>query len=236
MNKLTEKEQRMLELIVELSAGDTEKILNRKATSAALGLTPSEGEKILKSLTSKRLIRYIIFGSLCITEAGVLWGRRQATKPQAKIFISYRRDDSRDITERIYDALASAFGRDCLFKDLDYKIPPGVDFPQYLHDVVKTSRLMLVIIGDNWFVHKGPGNSPRLYEPNDFVRLELEHAFQHDLKIIPILVAGASMPSSDSLPESLRPLCTLQAIEVRRDPDFHSDMDRVIASIRNCVP
>ncbi len=236
MNKLTENERRMLELIVEFSAGDTEKTLNRKRLSTALGLTPSIGEKILKSLTSKRLIRYILFGSLCITEAGVLWGRRQAIKPQAKIFISYRRDDSRDITERIYDILASAFGHDLLFKDLDYKIPPGVDFRQYLHDAVKTSSLMLVILGSNWLVHRVPGNLPRLYEPNDFVRLELEHAFKHGLRIIPILVAGASMPSSESLPESLRALSTLQAVEVRRDPDFHSDMDRVIASIRSGVP
>lgn len=236
MNKLSENEQRMLELIVELSASNTERILNRKAVSTALGLTPSEGEKILRSLTSKQLIRYILFGSLCITEAGIIWGRRLAIKPKVKIFISYRRDDSRDITERIYDTLASAFGHDIIFKDLDHKIPPGVDFAQYLQDTVKTSSLVLAILGSNWLVQRVPENLPRLYEPNDFVRLELEHAFQNGLQIIPILAAGASMPSSESLPVSLRPLSTLQAVEVRRDPDFHTDMDRVIASIRNCVP
>jgi hypothetical protein len=43
------------------------------------------------------------------------------------IFISYRRDDSVDITGRIYDRLVQHFSRDTVFKDVD-SIPLGIDF------------------------------------------------------------------------------------------------------------
>jgi hypothetical protein len=45
----------------------------------------------------------------------------------AKIFISYRRADSQQISGRIHDRLVSAFGKRNIFKDVD-DIPPGMDF------------------------------------------------------------------------------------------------------------
>jgi hypothetical protein len=45
----------------------------------------------------------------------------------AKITISYRRDDSMDITGRIFDRLTSRYGRETVFRDID-SIPPGLDF------------------------------------------------------------------------------------------------------------
>src|SRR5215469_9761686 len=42
----------------------------------------------------------------------------------AKITISYRRDDSMDITGRIFDRLTSRYGRETVFRDID-SIPPG---------------------------------------------------------------------------------------------------------------
>jgi len=47
--------------------------------------------------------------------------------PMAKITISYRRDDSMDITGRIFDRLTSRYGRETVFRDID-SIPPGLDF------------------------------------------------------------------------------------------------------------
>jgi hypothetical protein len=44
-----------------------------------------------------------------------------------KVFISYRRDDSRSITERLYDHLVRHLGRDNVFKDVT-AIAAGRDF------------------------------------------------------------------------------------------------------------
>jgi len=42
-------------------------------------------------------------------------------------FLSYRRFDSRDITERIYDRLVQEFGKEAVFRDI-YSIELEVDF------------------------------------------------------------------------------------------------------------
>lgn len=54
----------------------------------------------------------------------------------ARIFISYRRDDSASISGRIYDRLVAKFGRKRVFKGVD-DIPAGVDF----NDKVVTALL-----------------------------------------------------------------------------------------------
>jgi hypothetical protein len=39
---------------------------------------------------------------------------------------------------------------------------------------------------------------------------------------------GAEMPSTEDLPETLRPLTRRNGIEVRPYPDFHNDVTRLI--------
>jgi len=43
------------------------------------------------------------------------------------IFISYRREDSADVTGRINDRLRTYYGEEFIFTDVD-NIPHGVDF------------------------------------------------------------------------------------------------------------
>jgi hypothetical protein len=50
------------------------------------------------------------------------------------IFISYRRDDSADVTGRIYDRLVQESGKKKVFKDVD-SIPLGIDFKSYLAEM-----------------------------------------------------------------------------------------------------
>jgi hypothetical protein len=55
-----------------------------------------------------------------------------------RIFVSYRRSDSQDVTGRIYDRLLTEFGPGALFKDVD-AIPLGADFKQHLIDLLTGS-------------------------------------------------------------------------------------------------
>src|SRR5262249_32710319 len=48
---------------------------------------------------------------------------------------------------------------------------------------------------------------------------------------IPVLVKGATVPEPSVLPESLRPVCYLNAFHVRRDPDFSGDMRKLVREI-----
>ena len=56
----------------------------------------------------------------------------------SKILISYRREDSADVTGRIYDRLIQKFGQEEVFMDV-VAIPLGVDFRIYLDEQVANS-------------------------------------------------------------------------------------------------
>lgn len=147
----------------------------------------------------------------------------------SRIFISYRRADSAAMCGRIYDRLVAKFGRRDVFKDVD-SIPLGVDFAQHIRDVLKDCDVEFVIIGRHWLDATGP-DGRRLDDPDDFVRLEVEGALAGGMLVVPLLVDGATMPSADQLPESLRALALRNGMPVRYDPDFEGDMRRVIAHL-----
>lgn len=152
----------------------------------------------------------------------------------SKILISYRREDSADVTGRIYDRLVQQFGREAVFKDVD-SIPLGVDFRTYLDQQVAKCDTFLAVIGRNWMKAKGRKGKSRLDEPGDFVQIEVESALKRHIPIIPVLVGGASIPPADRLPDSIQDLSYRNGIAVRPDSDFHRDMDRLIESLKQHV-
>lgn len=147
-----------------------------------------------------------------------------------RLFISYRREDSADVTGRIYDRLVKQFGVKQVFKDVD-SIPLGVDFREHLHHVVGTCDLVLAVLGRAWLTAAHPGGGRRLDDLKDFVRIELEAALQRGIPVIPVLVQGVSVPLESDLPTTLAPFAYRNGIPVRADPDFHRDMDRLIEGV-----
>ena len=145
----------------------------------------------------------------------------------SKILISYRRDDSSDVTGRIYDRLVTQFGREAVFTDVD-SIPLGVDFRTYLDEQVSKCSVFLAVIGREWIRKRGSKRKSPLDDPKDFVRIEIESALKRRIPVIPLLVRGASIPKEESLPASMKDLAYRHGIPVRSDPDFHNDMDRLI--------
>jgi len=156
--------------------------------------------------------------------------RDKITKETPKIFISYRRDDSRYITERIYDRLVQRFGANHVFKDVD-SIPLGVDFRQHLDLAVAQCNFFLAVIGDDWLSAGEKVGKGLLHDFSDFVRIELESALKRGIPVIPLFVQNATVPSKKDLPDSLKPLIYRNGISIRPDPDFHNDMDRLIQAI-----
>jgi hypothetical protein len=153
----------------------------------------------------------------------------------AKIFLSYRRGDSQDVTGRIYDALVERFSKKCVFKDVD-SIPLGKDFRRVLQQAVKGAGVVIAVIGPRWLTAADAGGRRRLDDPDDFVRLELEMALALGKPVIPITVSHAGMVAADDLPESIRPLAFQNGLPVRPDPDFHNDMTRLIGAVEQTCP
>jgi len=150
------------------------------------------------------------------------------------IFLSYRRSDSADAAGRIYDNLVIEFSRDEVFKDVD-SIPISVPFPKYLNETLKNASAVIVIIGPTWVSTKGDDGQPRLRDPNDFVRIEVETALRLGIPTIPVTVSNATMPKPRKLPEVLRELCSRNGQPVRPDPDFHRDMGRLTSRLRTIL-
>jgi uncharacterized membrane protein YsdA (DUF1294 family) len=164
-------------------------------------------------------------------------GIREETAPKTRashIFVSYRRSDSADISGRMYDRLTTKFGRDAVFKDVD-SIPLGLDFKEYLDKQVGECDVLLAVIGDRWLEASDPSGKTRLDDPSDFVRIEIESALARDIPVIPLLVREAKMPREDQLPPSLSKLVYRNGTPIRSDPDFHRDMDRLIAALEKYV-
>jgi hypothetical protein len=152
----------------------------------------------------------------------------------SKVFISYRRDDSGATADHIYDSLVGYFGRPFVFEDVN-TIPYGEHFPQFIDGVLQRASLALVIVGPRWADIADTVGRRRLDDPNDWVRIEVETALRHHLTIIPVLVEGAQMPHATQLPESLRPLTQMNALPVRRAPDYQSDVARLTKEVERHV-
>ena len=118
------------------------------------------------------------------------------------IFVSYRRQETSHLAGRLYDRLADRFGEGQVFIDVA-TIEPGVDFAEEIFRAVAACKVLLAVIGPAWLTAADERGRRRLDDPDDIVRLEIEAALSRGVRVIPILVEGAVMPTRQDLPESL---------------------------------
>lgn len=81
---------------------------------------------------------------------------------QHSIFLSYRRSDSQEVTQSVYNALAEHFGPEVVFRDLD-SIPAGQSFKNHLETELDHCEVLIVVMGSTWLdVRDGPTGRRRL--------------------------------------------------------------------------
>ncbi len=154
------------------------------------------------------------------------------TKPRESakrcaIFVSYRREDSREITGRICDRLGSEFGKKTIFRDVD-SIPAGVDFREHISKSIERCSVLLAIIGNHWLDARNRKGELRLGLSMDPLRVEIETALKKEIPVIPVLVKNGVMPDEDDLPDGLKPLAYRNAIPIPPEPFFHNGVDLLI--------
>ena len=111
------------------------------------------------------------------------------------VFMSYSARVTAPYAGRLEDAINRRFGDGTVY--IDSNVRPADDFVDGIKKALDACHVMLVVIGPKWASLKGK-RGPRLFEPRDFVRLEVETAL-HDpeVTVIPLLVKGARMPHPD---------------------------------------
>jgi hypothetical protein len=149
------------------------------------------------------------------------------------IFISYRRDDAAGYAGWLYERLSSHFGEEQLFRDID-TVDPGTDFVGRIERAVGSCKVMLVIIGRSWLEARDSDGRRRLDNPQDWVTLEIAAALQRNIRVIPVLVEGATMPRPESLPSSIQELAFRNALEMT-DNRWNHDVSRLITAIEKAI-
>jgi len=150
-----------------------------------------------------------------------------------RIFISYRRSDTAGHAGRLYDHLKNYFGSERVFFDVD-TIPAGTDFAQKINNELDQSQVVLVLIGKGWLEVKDAAGNRRLDDPHDYVRMEVETALSKNVRVIPVLLQGAEMPSAKALPEALYDFSRRNAIRLD-DDQWNSDFKILTVILRNAL-
>jgi hypothetical protein len=147
----------------------------------------------------------------------------------AKVFITYRRDETAAHAGRLYDAMVGRFGESNVFMDVD--MAPGVDFVERITEAVAACHVLIVVMGPSWATVEDERGTARLADPEDFVRLEVETALRRpDVTPIPVLVAGARMPNREELPPEVRAITRRNALELG-DQRWRYDVERLISAL-----
>jgi len=149
------------------------------------------------------------------------------------VFVSYRRDDAPGHAGRLYDSLASRFGADRVFMDVD-SIEPGADFVDLIERTLANSAVVVVVIGPGWLHAHDARGAERLGRTDDFVHMEVRRALELDKRVIPVLVDGATPPPLADLPADLAGLARRNAFDLS-DARFHSDADRLADAIEKLL-
>lgn len=135
-----------------------------------------------------------------------------------RIFLSFRKRDSRWMRNRVYRALSDRLGADEIFKS-GQSIPPGADFAGILRQQAAECELMCVLIGPGWIDARGEDGVRLLDRAHDWVRLEIATALRAGNRVVPVLLGDATMlPDAPALPAEIAELAHLQFLRV---PETH---------------
>ena len=153
---------------------------------------------------------------------------------QQGIFVSYRRQDSQSAAGRLSDHLKDHLQAVPIFRDVE-TIEPGVDFVDAIERALRSCAVLIAVIGPRWVAAADADGARRLDDPNDYTRLEIATALNRsDVRVIPVLVEGAQMPTTAQLPADLEALARRNAIELS-DKRWDFDVSVLVDTLRKAL-
>ncbi|QUQ64600.1 toll/interleukin-1 receptor domain-containing protein [Kutzneria sp. CA-103260] len=152
-----------------------------------------------------------------------------------RVFLSFRKADSRWMRDRVYQALTARFGASEVFKS-GGSIPAGADYAEILRRQAAECELMLVLIGPAWLDIRGDDGVRLIDRAHDWVRVEIATALKAGNRVVPVLLGDATMlPAAAALPDEIADLARLQFLRV---PETHlaDELDRLCADVTALMP
>jgi hypothetical protein len=126
------------------------------------------------------------------------------------IFINYRNGDEEGIATLIEHELSRRFGSDQVFR-ASKSISPGENYISTLLTAVRDSLVLLAVIGSRWLTAVDEQGRNRLEDEADWVRREILEAFEHGVRVIPVLVGRQPRLDPSQLPPELARLAELHS-------------------------
>ncbi|MEU2500627.1 toll/interleukin-1 receptor domain-containing protein [Streptomyces pseudogriseolus] len=147
------------------------------------------------------------------------------------VFINYRTGDGERTAALLDQELSRRFGRDHIFR-ASRSIIPGEPYPEALSTALRQSSLLLAVVGPDWTNFR-----KRLDDPGDWVRKEIEFAFQCALIVVPVLEGRKTdRLGKVALPSELARLADLQSVPFDSTHDTEAGIRRIGDLVAELVP
>jgi cellulose biosynthesis protein BcsQ len=155
-------------------------------------------------------------------------GTSSSRRGSGSVFMSYRREEQ-SYALRLASSINRLMGPNTVFLDVE-SIPLGADFREAVESRLRSADVVLVVMGPEWLKAHTSSGERRLDDASDFVRREIASALRQNTRVIPVIVGGAAMPSSDELPPEIAELSYRNAIEIRNSR-WEADVARLSQGI-----
>jgi hypothetical protein len=146
-----------------------------------------------------------------------------------RLFVSYRTNDSVYAAAAIADGLAARFGPDNVFRDRD-SLALGAMYPARIRRGLEQADTVLAVMGPAWLTLQDSTGGRCIDNPRDWVRMELQMAFERGIPVIPVLLDDTPFPDRDQLPADIAALSRCTYWQVRHQ-SFESDIQGLIDGI-----
>lgn len=152
-----------------------------------------------------------------------------------KVFVNYRQRDAEDnllphalLVEALADRLAVHFGRETVYFDTTLRI--GEPYAAALRARLAETEVLVVVIHSTWLADL----ADRAGRHRDWVHDEIAGALANGIRVVPVLLAGASMPKHQDLPETIRELADVQGVDLLFG-SLSAGLDTVVTEIELVV-
>jgi hypothetical protein len=153
-------------------------------------------------------------------------------KPQRLwVFMSYRREDTKDMAGRLSDRIATWRIVDEVFRDVD-AIRPSEVYRQTITAALERCNVLIALIGPAWLTAVDENGRRRLDDPADLLTFEIKSALDHGITVVPVLVDRAKPPGKDDLSPRMASLVDLQAARLDGQ-SFHCDAEALHTDLNN---
>jgi TIR domain len=153
------------------------------------------------------------------------------------IVVNYRTSDEPLAALLLDQALVKRLGEDRVFRD-HRTIGAGKKYPTEIWAAIAECKILIAVIGGRW-LDPDHASRRRIDDPTDYVRREIAEALRRDIRVVPVLVGEATLPTPDELPPDLREL-PLRQFRTLRFRGAEDELDRIadelVGLLRGVVP